>query len=176
MGVLIAVIIITVLSLAGAVFWFLRKKKSRIRQDFLVFTGVRDIVDVRLPIVEAGRYAADDRNGETFTIRENLQVKDRETGRMVQLVCGWNCNALDVTGVRSGDLDENFLSALASRVTAESKILFDRKKQRNTVVMWVGIVCVILALGIVVPLSAKISSGDISIPSPSSILQQDMGK
>jgi hypothetical protein len=166
---LIALAIIIVLIII-AVIWFLRKKKSHVKQDFLVVTGVRDVVSISIPVVEAGRYATDDRNNESWAIRETLQRKDKETGRMVQLVCGWDCNPLDISGKTTGDIDKKYISALASRVTAESKLGYERSKQRNTVIMWAGIIGLVLALGIVIPVGVMISHGSIHVPAPTDIL------
>ncbi len=174
MKVLVIAIVLFVILVIGFAVWFFVRKRNQHKQDFLLITGVRSIADASLNIVEAGRYGTDDRNGESWAIREVRQRFDKETGRMVQIVCGWNCNPLDLTGEHSGDIDKDYISALASRVTAESKLGFERKKQRNNVVMWAGIIGVILAAGIVIPLCMMISNGSVQVPVPTDILK-DIG-
>ena len=170
--VLIITGIIVVIALAIVVWIIIRKVKSNVKQGFWNITGISDVTEPRLPVVEAGRYAVDEATGEAFTIREDRQLYDCETGKMAQIVCGWNANALDVESQKKdGDIDKKNISALASRITADSKLQFDRKKTKSVALMWAGIIGTILAIGIVIPLLMSLGSGSVKMPTIPNPLQ-----
>lgn len=142
--------------------------KRQRRQDVLVLTGFRAIEDVRLAIVETGgHYGTNERSSEAWAINDSLQLKDRETGKYVQFVTGWSCNPVDLFGYDdAGSLAEKDIWAIAARVTDEALNWFEKQKQKHTLLLWAGIIGVILALGVVIPIATGIMNGSIKVPIP----------
>lgn len=141
-------------------------KRSR-KQDVIILTGFRGIVDDSLETVEGKRYATNERNREAWAIQESTQIPDAKTGRPVQVLTGWDANPVVLFG-RNGTEKETrkTIEILAARVTDESIAWFEEQKHKHTLLLWVGIIGVILALGVVIPIVTGILRGDVHIPVP----------
>lgn len=123
--------------------------------------------DASLDTVESGCYGTNERDYEAWGINESSQIFDRRTGRPVQVLTGWNCNPVSLFG-RNGleKIDQDKINSLAGRVTDEAITWFEEQKRKHTIILWIGIIGVILALGIVIPIATGIMHGSIKIPIP----------
>lgn len=129
--------------------------------------GVRTIVTGSLKVVESGRYGTDEGNCETWAINEATQYIHRKTGQSIQIITGWDCNPPDISGGKNQNkISKQNISQIADRITDESLLNFERKKKRNTLLLWVGIIGVIVALAVFIPLCYALTHGVIHVPTP----------
>jgi hypothetical protein len=121
----------------------------------------------RTDIVESGRYGTDERNCEAWAINESAQRIDKKTDKPVQIVLGWDCNPFDPSlTAQENAINQSTITQIADQASNASLILFERRKQHNTMVMWAGIITVLLVLAVGVPIVTMVIHGTIHIPVP----------
>lgn len=124
--------------------------------------------DASLDKIEGGCYGTNERNYEAWAINEYTQLFDRATGRPIQILTSWSCDPLNIFGDDNSTekIDMDKINALAARVTDASLVWFEEQKRKHTLLLWVGIIGVILALGVVIPIATGIMHGNIKVPTP----------
>lgn len=135
--------------------------KKRRRQDVLVLTGFSGMVDDSLEFVEGKPHAANHKTSEAWSIHEQNMIRDRKTGRPLQLVTAWNCHPIRLFGP---DVPKQNIAAIAARVTDEAIDWEEKQQHKNSLVMWTGIVSCILSLGIVLPVLNAVFTGKLKLP------------
>jgi hypothetical protein len=138
--------------------------KKKARQDFIILTGFGGAVDDSLNKVEGKGYAANESTKEAWSVDDENMVRDRKTGRLIQLVTAWNTTPVQMFGPKKNAITTANIQALAARVTDEAIVWEQERQHRNTLVFWTGIVCAILALGIVIPVLQAVFTGKMKIP------------
>lgn len=143
----------------------LDKFKHR-RQDVLVLTGFRGMVDDSLDEIEDKGCAANDRLRQAWDVDEPNQFIDRETGRPTQLILGWSPAPVKIFDNSTKSMSKNKIEAISCQVTDEEITWEQVRQHRNMVTMWSAIIAFILALGIVIPVLKQVFEGGVRIPLP----------
>src|SRR4030043_93435 len=137
-------------------------KRHSSRQDVCILTETGDIVDMRLETDSEEGYVASPDTLEAWELDFNQQCVDEKSGRYCQVISDRNKKPLKIFKNRP-TLSGSTTETIASRKEDEELAFLNAHREKNKMLLWVGIIAALLAvvISIVVLVQLNRPSGTV---------------
>src|SRR4030043_1025989 len=120
-------------------------KRHSSRQDVCILTETGDIVDMRLETDSEEGYVASPDTLEAWELDFNQQCVDEKSGRYCQVISDRNKKPLKIFKNRP-TLSGSTTETIASRKEDEELAFLNTHKEKNKMLLWVGIIAALFAV------------------------------
>ncbi len=120
-------------------------KRHSSRQDVCILTETGDIVDFRLETDSEEAYVASPDTLEAWELDFNQQCIDQKNGRYIQIISDRHKKPLKIFKNRP-TLSGSTTDTISSRKEDEELAFLNSRKEKNKMVLWVGIIAALIAV------------------------------